>query len=233
MKTRTFLIVLLTATLTGCFAPVNLTYESARMLDEGQIELQGSYSRYYVLNDEEVETANLNNNFGFAAGYGVSDKYTMKIRFEHMDMTPDFNTIFGDDDGENDDIWNDLEKMNFFEINNRIRLKEDVLAISVPVGFYFYTSFDTENPSGFGYFSIDPRLYLTLFGSSDIFELTVSPKIHVLVAGFGGIAAYPGISLGVGLSSDLNRWAIRPEIAYDRFLSFGVGASFNFNTVRK
>ncbi len=228
MKTTAIIFVSLTVLLTGCFAPINLTYESARMLDDGQVSLQGSYSRYSVINGDSVGTANLNNNFGFALGYGVSEKYSLGIRYEHLNMTPDFNAIFGEDID-----WGDLEKMDFFEFNNRIRLKEDVLALSIPLGFYLYTSFDTESPSGFGYMSIDPRLYLTLFGSSDIFELTIIPKVHLLVAGFGGIAVFPGIALGIGLSSDLDKWAIRPEIGYDRFLSFGVGANINFNTVKK
>ncbi len=228
MKTTAIIFVSLTVLLTGCFAPINLTYESARMLDDGQVSLQGSYSRYSVINGDSVGTANLNNNFGFALGYGVSEKYSFGIRYEHLNMTPDFNAIFGADID-----WGDLEKMDFFEFNNRIRLKEDVLALSIPLGFYLYSSFDTESPSGFGYMSIDPRFYLTLFGSSDIFELTIIPKVHLLVAGFGGIAVFPGIALGIGLSSDLDKWAIRPEIGYDRFLSFGVGANINFNTVKK
>jgi hypothetical protein len=228
MKTTAIIFVSLTALLTGCFAPINLTYESARMLDEGQVSLQGSYSRYSLINGDSVGTANLNNNFGFALGYGVSEKYSLGIRYEHMNISSDFNSIFGEDID-----WGDLEKMDFFEFNNRIRLKEDVLALSIPLGFYLYTSFDTENPSGFGYMSIDPRLYITLFGSSDIFELTIIPKIHLLVGGWGGMAAFPGIALGIGLSSDLDKWAIRPEIGYDSFLSFGVGVNFNFNTVKK
>jgi len=74
-----------------------------------------------------------------------------------------------------------------------------------------------------------PKGLSLLFRKTDIFELTVVPKLHVLFGTFGGYVT-PGISLGIGLSSDLDRWSIRPEIGYDTYLSLGVGASFNFNT---
>jgi len=80
-----------------------------------------------------------------------------------------------------------------------------------------------------GWLSFDPRIYLTFFRKTDIFELSIVPKLHVLFGSFGGYVT-PGISLGIGLSSDLDRWSIRPEIGYDTYLSLGVGASFNFNT---
>ena len=230
MKTKAIFFVSLALFLTGCFAPLNLTYDSARMLDEGKIELQGSYSRYIAVSDSAVQTANLNNNFGFALGYGVGQKYTIKFRYERMNMTPEFNEIFQNDDGEN--ILGELSSMNYFEIENKILLKDGILALGLPVGIYSYGKISADQQGGLGWLSFDPRLYITMFGTSDNFELTLIPKIHVMVAGFGGIAVFPGISVGMGLSSDLDKWAVRPEIGYDRFLSFGVGVNFNLNAGR-
>jgi len=230
MKTKAILFVSLTLLLTGCFAPVNLTYESARMLDEGNIGLQGSYSRYNVVADSAVESANLNSNFGFALGYGVSPKYTIKFRYERMNMTPEFNEVFQNEDIDN--VLDELSSMNYFEIDNKIMLKDGVLALGLPIGVYTYGKISADQQGGFGWLSFDPRLYVTMWGSSDKFELTVIPKIHIMVAGFGGIAVLPGISLGMGLSSDLDKWAVRPEIGFDGFLSFGVGVNFNMNTGR-
>lgn len=214
--------------LSGCVVvPVNLSYESARMLDKGQIQLQGSYSRYNAVKDT---SANLCNNFGFAANYGVSEKYSIGLRYEHLDMTPAFGDIFDSEDTED---FAQILKMNYFEINNRIRIKEDFIAIGIPVGMYIINDITetAEDFNSWGYFFIDPRIYFTFFAKSDIFELSIVPKVHI-IAGFLGAQVIPGISLGIGLSSDLNKWAIRPEIGYDKYLSFGVGVNFNINTIK-
>jgi len=38
----------------------------------------------------------------------------------------------------------------------------------------------------------------------------------------------PGFSFNIGLSEDLDKWAIRPEIGYDGYFNFGIGANVNF-----
>ena len=38
----------------------------------------------------------------------------------------------------------------------------------------------------------------------------------------------PGLSLGIGLSNNLDQWAIRPEVGFDGNLNFGVGVNYNF-----
>lgn len=205
----------------GCFAPVNLTYDSAKTLEKGQFELQGAYSRYSY----ETDTL-LNQNYGFSVGYGISDNYTMKFRYEFISPTISFQSIFEDEEFEG------LNSISYFELDNKISFVDGVLSLSLPMGAYFYNNTDlgSENSisMGLGWFSFDPRLYLTFFRKSDIFELSVIPKIHILLGQFGG-AAIPGIGLGLGFSSDLDKWAIRPEIGYDGYLSFGVGLNYNFN----
>lgn len=43
-----------------------------------------------------------------------------------------------------------------------------------------------------------------------------------------GASLLPAVSLGLGLSKDLRKWAIRPEIGYDQFFAFGVGFNYYF-----
>jgi hypothetical protein len=214
--------------MTGCFAPLNLSYDSAKTLDKGQLEVQGAYSRYYAANDT-LSSALINDNYGFTVGYGITDKFTMKFRYEYMKPTVTFQKIFGDIS----DSFKGMNSMSYFEVNNKLRLVKDNLSLSLPLGAYIYNStvFDIKN-GGMGWLSFDPRLYISFFRSTNIFELTIVPKAHVLVGSFGGYGML-GISLGIGLSSNLDRWAIRPEIGYDKYLSFGVGASVNFNTIKK
>jgi len=227
MKTKLVLLGLMSILMAGCFAPVNLSFDSAKTLNKGQIEVQGMYSRYDVTNDT-LATALINQNYGISVGYGFTDKYTLKARYEYIDPTITFQKIFDEINEE----FNEMNSMSYFEINNKLMLIDNTLSISLPLGAYFYNTkaIDIKN-GGMGWFSFDPRVYVTFFRSTNIFELSVVPKLHVLFGTFGGYVT-PGISLGIGLSSDLDRWSIRPEIGYDKFLSFGIGASVNFNTVK-
>jgi hypothetical protein len=227
MKTKLVLLGLMSILMAGCFAPVNLSFDSAKTLNKGQIEVQGMYSRYDVTNDT-LATALINQNYGISVGYGFTDKYTLKARYEYIDPTITFQKIFDEINEE----FNEMNSMSYFEINNKLMLIDNTLSISLPLGAYFYNTkaIDIKN-GGMGWFSFDPRVYVTFFRSTNIFELSLVPKLHVLFGTFGGYVT-PGISLGIGLSSDLDRWSIRPEIGYDKFLSFGIGASVNFNTVK-
>lgn len=224
MKTKLILLFFISTILVGCFAPLNLSYDSARTLDKGQIELQGAYSRYYAPNDSLPSTL-INSNWGFSLGYGVTNRYTLKLRYEYISPSSIFKNVFDTKD------YNNLFSLSYIEINNKLRLVKENLAISLPIGAYFYNR--SALKGGFGsMMSFDPRLYISFFRSTNVFELSIVPKLHVLF-GSGGGAFYPGVSLGMGFSSDLNKWAIRPELGYDSFLSFGVGANINFNTTKK
>jgi len=228
MKTKLVILGIIPILLTGCFAPVNLSYDSAKTLNKGQIEIQGMYSSYNVTNDT-LSTALINQNYGGSIGYGFTDKYTLKARYEYIAPTITFQKVFGDISDE----FDGMNSMSYFEINNKLMLIKNTLTISLPLGAYFYNSkvIDVKN-GGMGWLSFDPRVYLTFFRSTNIFELSLVPKLHVLFGTFGGYVT-PGISLGIGLSSNLDRWSIRPEVGYDKYLSFGVGASFNINTVKQ
>jgi hypothetical protein len=227
MKTKASLLVLISILMGGCFAPVNLTYDSAKTLNKGQIEIQGMYSSYNVTNDT-LKTALINRNYGGSIGYGITDKYTMKIRYEYIDPTITFQKIFGDISED----FTGMNSMSYFEVTNKLMFIKNNLTLSLPVGAYFYNSkvIDVKN-GGMGWFTFDPRLYVTFFRQTNIFDLSLVPKLHVLVGTFGAVVI-PGISLGMGLSSNLDKWSIRPEIGYDKYLSWGVGASINFNTIK-
>jgi hypothetical protein len=224
MKTRFLILVSISLFLSGCFAPLNLSYDSAKTLDKGQLEIQGAYSRYYAPNDSLPSTL-INTNWGFSLGYGITNRYTLKFRYEYISPSNIFKDVFDTKD------FNKLFSLSYFEINNKFQLRKDNLALSIPIGAYFFNRSVSEG--GFGLLmSVDPRFYLSFFRSTNVFELSIIPKVHIIF-GSGAGAFNPGLSLGMGFSSDLNKWAIRPELGYDGFLSFGIGANINLNTVRK
>ena len=193
---RNFLIpmIAVVSLFSSCTAPVNLNYESARMLNKGQAEVQGGVSTY------SMENQSINTNYGGKLGFGITNRYNLKLRFEAI--VPPKSHLY------NEFSW------TYFEIDNKISLNEN-LALSLPICFY-------ASEDGDGYSVFDPRLYITM-RHENTFEFTIMPKCHVFLG--DGIAPMPGISLGLGLSSDLNKWSLRPEIGYDTYFSAGVGLS--------
>lgn len=201
-----YFFITLLLTLTSCFTPINLTYDSARTLNKGQVEVQGSYSNYKFINTPESLIAN--NNFGGAIKYGISNKHNLKIRYERLSSTNEFLKVLEIEDPI---------KLNYIEIEEKIQLVHNKVAIGVPIGYYF-----NENGSFNGLTSINPRAYFTFFGSTNKFELSLIPKINFLLSKDITITQ-PAISIGLGLSNNLNKWALRPEVGYDITLSYGLG----------
>lgn len=215
MKITYSILILASFTiLQGCFAPVNLSFENAKLLEKGDGKVQASYSSYYGSiydnNDEsnQTKTAHYNNNFGIAFGYGISKNFNLGIRYERLSFISNEIEIFGKD-------YNTVDGgMNYIEVGNKIRIKDDKLAFGIPLSLYIM--------EGESIFSIDPRLYWT-FRKNNKFEATLTPKVHLFIA--DGVAGTIGLTLGLGLSNNLDKWAFRPELGYDGYFSFGFGVT--------
>lgn len=224
MKRELYLLIIFPIFLSSCFAPINLSYESAKTLNKGEIDIQGNYSRYYEPGYDDGGLLNVNNNFGFKLGYGINDKYTIKLRYERLVMNPNyFIELF-------DYSYNyEIIALNYIEIDNKLQLKNPNIAFGIHFGYY---GLGSQNKFGEGIFSLDPRMYFTFFGSSNTFELNLIPKVRFLVTD-GGMAIMPGIAVGLGFSTDLNKWVVRPELAYDGYFSFGIGLNLNMSNLIK
>lgn len=197
----------------GCFAPLNSLYDNAKLLEKGEVRLQGNYSKYYGNTfswDKGMGEGlvNLNNNLGLSLGYGFSEKFNLSFRYEHLNVNNSFE-LFGVKDTT-------LFKINYFEAGSKINLKKDKLALGIPVGFYLSEGFLTA--------VLDPRLFVT-FRNNEKFEINIIPKAHIFIG--DGVSFIPGLSLGLGLSNNLDNWAIRPEIGVDGNVYFGVGMNIN------
>lgn len=209
MKTNLSILLAAAALMSECVAPINLTYESARTLGKGQVDVQGNYSLY------SAEGTSSNTNYGLKIGYGVSDNHTLKLRYERLNEAPRVQQtgLFGD-------FNRAKHSYDYIELENKFRFKNSNIALAIPIAYY-----------SFGIFMIDPRMYFTIPNESNTFELSIIPKAHIFLG--ESIKVMPGLSLGFGLSSDLDRWALRPEIGYDGYLSVGAGLTFNLSSKKK
>ncbi len=199
--------------LSSCVVPVNSFMEGARTLGEGKVELTGSYARYSVTDDGETEDAN--QNLGLRLGVGLSERFDLKLRYVRL-----FSS------------FEDSPDVNYLALAPKLSLIEKRLALSAPTGLYF-ASDDGESESTF---FISPRIIFSIVSPNDQTELSISSKVDFYFE--EDAKPYIGFNLGGGFSSDLDRWAIRPEVGYmistergssGAVLTFGVGLTKTLN----
>lgn len=209
---RSIILLALVPVLNGCLAPVNLTYESARVLKKGQVDIQGNYSRYYYPEGFANTGGLTNSNYGAKLGYGITDNYTLKFRYEHLTVPSQewLVNILGP-------ITTSEVGLDYFEVENKIRFRNSRSAIGLPIAYY----------SSIDLFLFDPRWYITFPNQKNTFEVSVIPKAHIFIG--EEIVGTPGLCIGMGFSSDLDRWAFRPEAGWDGYFSFGAALTFNLS----
>ena len=180
-------------------------YESARMLPKGAMELKGSYT--HASERFEGESASINDGLGFGFGYGVTDRINVKLRYERL--------FLSDSDGEG---------LNYIAFGPKFALIPDKLAVIFPFGAYTY---DGESTWG-----VHPNLMATFPGKNNKFEATVGARTDIFFE--EGADMLIGLNLGLGISQDLDRWAVRPDFGLvfnpgedGVLLTFGVGFSYN------
>lgn len=227
-KINTFLSILIISLifLIGCAIPVNTTLESAQMLDKGHIGIHGSYSRNYGMNFNSGRDAPFsvyNKNYGFGLEYAFSDNYNMRLKYARLDCDLSladfgFTGFIGD--------W-EIPNLNFIELSNKFCLVKDKMAIAVPLSFYFHEEGLQSDVT------IEPKFLWTI-RKNDKFEFSVIPKVKLMISN-DGVLFLPGINVGMGLSTDLNKYAIRPELGIDAglFFTFAIGCNYYFATKKE
>ena len=217
--TKTLLFLIFSGSLFSCaFAPVNNQYEKAGTLKKGGVELSGNYSHYTFSGGGE--TAGANNNYGFRFGYGISDKFDLKLRYEHLAPTGVFE--FDDIDG-----GANIKGINYFSLVPKFSLVRNKLSFLLPVSYYSYKETSDSGSDNIGLGSVAPQILYTATNKTNRADVTFGLKADCLL-GSGGGAVLWGLTVGGGFSTDLDKWAIRPEIGASTigggaFLSFGVG----------
>lgn len=214
--------------LTSCVtvAPVHSSFEKAGTLGKGKVELMGSYTHHVVGVDGESEP--INNNIGFRAGYGLTDKVDLKVRYENLmpvnkDPDIDFNASY----------FSLIPKFNFIP---------GKLSLFVPVSMYRFKSTSRSNTYTSSSYSIAPHLITTFTNPSNKVDFSPSVNAEYLFDAGGGDDGnfLMGFNLGAGFSSDLRKWAIRPEVGYlfdpseaGHIWNFGVALQFVLPTGKK
>lgn len=197
----------------GC-APLFSDMQSARLVGKRKFEVTPGYTSAGRAFDGHRES--IINYLGFQTAYGLSDKVDLRVRVEHGWLKRSYT-------GES------YERTGFtgIGIGPKISLRKDRAALYLPVGY-------AQRLVQF-----QPTVLLTFPVINNKVELNPSAK-HILT--FCDVCWEPllAVNLGVGISSDLRKWAIRPEygLLYDlgsqgHYTNFAVGFSMNLSALSK
>ena len=134
----------------------------------------------------EGENEKMQDHFGLQFAYGIQDNLNFRLRYERIDVDPL-------DTGVN--VWG---------FGPKICLKKDVAAIYLPVGFATGELIESSNSWQF-----HPTL-LTTAPVNDNMEFNTSLKY--ILTFHEDADDYLAFNFGLGLSNDLAKYAIRPEV---------------------
>jgi hypothetical protein len=210
-------------------APVMTSVESGRLVEEGKIEGSVMYSNYKEKETEYEYYFDSNGNFHEQEG---------ESKMQTMNNNYGARIVIG---GKKSNVGFHYEKMinrdhdftvNYFSIEPKFRIAQSrtsASAFSIPIGIYVPDE-EGENPV----YQLMPSFHFSYWGSK-YFEFTFSPKMLFILNNFPS-PPYLNMTAGFGLSSDLSKWAIRPEIGYSIYtggeqtgiLQTAVGLSFRF-----
>lgn len=172
------------AALQSC-APVFSELQSARTVGKNRFELTPSYSTVSFTSDKETD--GIQNHLGLRAAYGITPKLDLRFAYER---------IWPKEEGEFSD------GVDVVGIGPKVSLVENMVAVSLPVG----RALGEDSKDSWQF---HPTLLLTLPAVPDKFDITLAPKyLFTFCEDCEDLVA---VNLGLALSSDLKKWAIRPE----------------------
>lgn len=207
MVTRLTLAAILIAALPGC-APVFSELQSARTVGQNRFEFTPSYSS--VAMTAESETDGIQNHIGLRAAYGITPRMDLRMVYERVWLKED---DFGDG-------------VDVIGLGPKFSLVENMVAVSLPVGRAFGEETDDT-------WQFHPTVLLTLPAIPDKLDITLAPKyLFTFCEDCDDLIA---VNLGLALSNNLKKWAVRPEygLLYNpgedgHFSQFSIGVTYSF-----
>lgn len=205
-----FLLVCLTALFPGC-APVFSELQSAKLVGPGHLEVTPSFSS--VSFSSEGESEHIQNHYGIQAGIGINRQMDLRLRYERVSV--DLQDMDGDESFG----------VNVLGFGPKFSLVKDMVAVYVPIGFAFGEDIEVSET-----WQIHPTLLITL-PISKYFEF--NPSAKVLIPLKGEQDTLVAFNLGTAFSTNLEKWAIRPEIGFlynpgesGHFMHFSIGFTY-------
>ena len=185
-------LMLLTLLIVGC-APITFSnLQSAKMAHKGKLEFTPSGS------------ASFNTyNIGFQTAYGLNNKYNFRLRLERIII--DFDEFESDSSN-----FIDMSKFNFKANITHLSFGLKFQLIRNKSAIYFPLSFTKADGSNKVIQKLFEPTYIHTFS---LINLEINPSIKALIPLDSDTKDYLFVyNLGFGISSNLSKWVIRPEV---------------------
>ncbi|MDQ2658064.1 MAG: hypothetical protein M3Y60_11650 [Bacteroidota bacterium] len=209
MKTSGLLFSII-AIFSSC-APLFSDMQSARMVGRKQFEVTPGYT--FAGYSGEGISEGISNFAGLQMAYGLSDNVDLRFRFEHTWLARQLREEIG---GAGDE--------NLVAFGPKINLARDRSALFLPISV------------GGGFVGMQPTFLFTIPvvpGRID-FNPSVKHLINICESCWQPLVA---LNAGFAFSSDITKWAIRPEYAVlynlnapGHYSNFSIGLSLNLTT---
>ena len=206
------------ALVTGCVAPFS-DLQSAKLVGKGNFEVTPGYSSVSI--SDEGSSQKIQENYGVQVAYGVTKFMDWRLRYEYLTF----------------DVEDETAKTNIIGFGPKFRLFKNWLAFYVPVGLAF--GGDLEDGTSSDTWQVHP----TLLGTLTIGKfLEINPSAKVMIPfskdTFETLYAF---NLGFAVSTDVSKWAIRPEVGLctgpdldgGTFMQFSIGFTLNSALFKK
>ena len=208
--------------LTSCVSvtPVLNSFEKAGTLGRGNAEAVASYTGYNeTIHDN---SAHSHNSYGFRAGYGLTDRFDVKVRYEHLKPVQRR--------GQTELLT------NYYSFIPKVALVPGLLSLSLPLSRYTYQELIEEKAITRKVNSIATQLHYTYTVPSKKVDLTGGLKADFVYGQRGYETQHDlllSTSIGAGFSNNVDRWAIRPEVGFvastgnmATYITYGVGVQY-------
>jgi len=182
----TVLIAAILASVVGC-APPFAELQSARLVGVGHRDVTASLATVNATSSES-SGENVQTELAAQAAFGVSPKTDIRARYDYI------STANGG-------------SFHALSAGPKFGLVKDAIALYVPVGFGW--GGETESAKTW---VLNPTLLATSRVNRQV-EVTGSTKYYLWLNNSNESKLFAW-NLGLGLSSDLDRWAIRPEFGF-------------------
>lgn len=184
-------------------APVFSEMQSARLVKKGKIESTALYSNMNFAEDGESD--HIQNHLGLRVAYGLNDRLNIRAGYEN--------------------IFQDGENGHVIGIGAKFPIVRDRIAAFIPIGTVFGSGVSTADS-----WQIQPTALFTIPVTENI---EFNPSAKLLIPFSSQQDNLVAFNLGAGLSTDLQKWVLRPEVGllYDpgsggHFTQYSIGFSF-------
>lgn len=209
-----FVMLVVSGLFSSCASvlPLNHSFEKAGTLGEGGVEISGHVAPYEIHHFDRWDRGG--ENYGFRVGYGMSDRFDLKLRYDRMNVSPAF-------DGR-------LRSTQAISFIPKFAAVPQKLALLMP-----FTHYTNRFDNGYRYkeelLSVAPQFLYTFTNRKQRIDLTLGSKTDIIFGmnGADGNNLFFGAHVGAGFSTDLRKWAIRPEIGVsgapdETFMHYGL-----------